>query len=180
MPNQLSERRSPGKGRDIGQLPHPLLGGHRERGELAFLDRLEDDRSLSITGATLAQRHSVPIAEIGEMRLALPDRTFGLRRLVDDMVAASGIALKPAQVTSSIQSLRSFARAGLGISALTRCAPRRDVAEGRLITVPLQGRNLRKACQKICLRNGRTLSPAARALARHLARSARTYAAGHA
>lgn len=111
MPNQLSERRSPGKGRDIGQLPHPLLGGHRERGELAFLDRLEDDRSLSITGATLAQRHSVPIAEIGEMRLALPDRTFGLRRLVDDMVAASGIALKPALVTSSIQSLRSFARA---------------------------------------------------------------------
>ncbi len=127
----------------------------------------------------VAARQSVRIAEIGEMRLALPDRTFGLRRLVDDMVAAAGIALKPALVTNSIQSLRSFARAGLGLSILTRCATRRDVVEGRLVAVPLQGRNLRKACLKICVRNGRTLSPAARALARHLARSARSYAAGH-
>ncbi|HEV7324624.1 MAG TPA: LysR family transcriptional regulator [Bosea sp. (in: a-proteobacteria)] len=127
----------------------------------------------------IAQRQSVRIAEIGEMRLALPDRTFGLRRLVDDMVAAAGIELKPALVTNSIQSLRSFARASLGVSVLTRCATRRDVTEGRLVAVPLQGRNLRKACLKICVRNGRTLSPAARALARHLARSARGYAAGH-
>lgn len=127
----------------------------------------------------VAARQSVRIAEIGEMRLALPDRTFGLRRLVDDMVAAAGIELKPALVTNSIQSLRSFARAGLGLSILTRCATRRDVVEGRLVAVPLQGRNLRKACLKICVRNGRTLSPAARALARHLARSARSYAAGH-
>ncbi len=127
----------------------------------------------------VAARQSVRIAEIGEMRLALPDRTFGLRRLIDDMVAAAGIELKPALVTNSIQSLRSFARAGLGLSILTRCATRRDVVEGRLVAVPLQGRNLRKACLKICVRNGRTLSPAARALARHLARSARSYAAGH-
>lgn len=130
-------------------------------------------------GDAVAGRQSVRIAEIGEMRLALPDRTFGLRRLVDDMVAATGIELKPALVTNSIQSLRSFARAGLGVSVLTRCATQRDVAEGRLVTVPLQGRNLRKACLKICLRKGRSLSPAARALARHLARSARKYAAGH-
>ena len=131
-------------------------------------------------GDAVAQRQSVRIAEIGEMRLALPDRTFGLRRLVDDMVAASGASLKPALVTNSIQSLRSFARAGLGVSVLTRCATRRDVIEGRLVAVPLQGRNLRKACLKICVRNGRTLSPAARALSRHLARSARTYSIGHA
>jgi DNA-binding transcriptional LysR family regulator len=131
-------------------------------------------------GDAVAQRQSVRIAEIGEMRLALPDRTFGLRRLVDDMVAAAGIELKPALVTNSIESLRSFARAGLGVSVLTRCATQRDVAEGRLVTVPLQGRNLRKACLKVCVRSGRALPPAARALAQHLARSARSYAASHA
>jgi DNA-binding transcriptional LysR family regulator len=127
----------------------------------------------------LAQRQSTTIAEIGETRLALPDRTFGLRRLVDDIATATGIALKPALVTNSIESLRSFARAGMGVSILTRCATRRDVSEGRLVAIPIRGRNLRKACLKICVRNGRTLSPAARALARHLARSARKYAAGH-
>ncbi|RXT56965.1 hypothetical protein B6S44_00490 [Bosea sp. Tri-44] len=127
----------------------------------------------------VAQRHSVRIEDVGEMKLALPDRTFGLRRLVDDIAAATGIELKPALVTNSIESLRSFARAGMGVSMLTRCATRRDVSEGRLVTVPLQGRNLRKACLKICVRKGRSLSPAARALSRHLARSARKYAAGH-
>jgi len=129
---------------------------------------------------SVAQRHSVRIGDIGEMKLALPDRTFGLRRLVDDIAAATGTELKPALVTNSIESLRSFARAGMGVSMLTRCATRRDVSEGRLVAVPLLGRNLRKACLKICVRKGRVLSPAARALARHLARSARKYAAGHA
>jgi DNA-binding transcriptional LysR family regulator len=127
----------------------------------------------------VAQRQSVRIGDVGEMKLALPDRTFGLRRLVDDIAAATGTELKPALVTNSIESLRSFARAGMGVSMLTRCATRRDVSEGRLVTVPLQGRNLRKACLKICVRKGRALSPAARALSRHLARSARKYAAGH-
>lgn len=128
----------------------------------------------------VAQRQSVRIADVGEMKLALPDRTFGLRRLVDDIAAATGIELKPALVTNSIESLRSYARAGMGVSMLTRCATRRDAAEGRLVIVPLQGRNLRKACLKICVRKGRSLSPAARALSRHLARSGRKYAAGHA
>lgn len=124
---------------------------------------------------SFATRQSATIADLAEMQLALPDRTFGLRRLIDDVAATTGVALKPAVVTNSIASLRSFARAGMGVSVLTTFASRRDIAEGHLIAVPMLGRNLQKACVKICVRKDRRLSPAAGALAQHLARSARKY-----
>lgn len=126
-------------------------------------------------GHAFATRRSATIAEIGELRLALPDRTFGIRRLIDDVAAATGVELKPALVTNSIESLRSFARAGMGVSVLTTFSIQRDMSEGRLVSIPIQGRNLQKACVKICVRKGRSLPPAVRALARHLARNARAY-----
>ena len=126
-------------------------------------------------GDAFATRRSATIAEIGALRLALPDRTFGIRRLVDDVATATGIELKPALVTNSIESLRCFARAGMGASVVTSFSIQRDVAEGRLVGIPIQGRNLQRACVKICVRKGRNLPPAVRALARHLARSARAY-----
>lgn len=156
---------------DVAVAFNPIL--HRG---VASLAEIADPLVAAVHPAhAFATRNSATIAEIGELRLALPDRTFGIRRLIDDVAAATGIELKPALVTNSIESLRSFARAGMGVSVLTTFSIQRDMSEGRLVAIPIQGRNLQKACVKICVRKGRNLPPAVRALARHLARSAREY-----
>jgi DNA-binding transcriptional LysR family regulator len=156
---------------DVAVAFNPIL--HRG---VASLAEIADPLVAAVHPAhAFATRSSATIAEIGELRLALPDRTFGIRRLIDDVAAATGIELKPALVTNSIESLRSFARAGMGVSVLTTFSIQRDMSEGRLVAIPIQGRNLQKACVKICVRKGRNLPPAVRALARHLARSAREY-----
>ncbi|TDR94098.1 LysR family transcriptional regulator [Enterovirga rhinocerotis] len=121
-----------------------------------------------------AGRLSASLAELSQARFALPDRMFGIRHLIDDVADESGIKLRPAFVTNSIASLRAFARAGLGISVLTKFATQQDVADGRLVAIPMAERQLRMACNKVCVRGNRRLPPAVRALATHLARTARS------
>lgn len=119
-------------------------------------------------GATLG------IAEIGAIPLALPDETFGLRHLVEDVAAAKGVTLKPTLVTNSIEALRAFARTGMGVSIITTLSVERDVSAGHLAVTPMKERGLRLACVKVCVRKDRRLPPAVKALAKQLVRSGRS------
>ena len=113
------------------------------------------------------------IGDLGDVPLALPDETFGLRHLVEDVAAASGIELKPALVTNSIESLRAFARTGMGVSIITTLSVGRDVAAGQLAVTPMKERELRMACVKVCVRKDRRLPPAVKVIAKQLVRSGR-------
>lgn len=115
----------------------------------------------------------VGLADLADYRLALPDETFGLRQLVEDVAAAKGIVLKPAMVTNSIKSLMAYARTGMGVGIITALSTRQDVLDGRLVVSPMKERQMRIACVKICVRKDRRLPPAVRALARHLVRRGR-------
>ena len=115
----------------------------------------------------------IGLADLGKMALALPDETFGLRHLIDDVAAAKGIALKPSMVSNSIKSLQAYARTGMGASIITALSTRRDETEGRLAISPLREREMRIACVKICVRKDRRLPPAVRALAKYLVRQGR-------
>lgn len=120
-----------------------------------------------------ASRKTLTLTEASHWRLALPDATFGMRHLIDQAAAAAKLELLPVLMTNSVESLRSFARVGMGVTLLTSLAVRRDVELGRLVIVPMKDRRLKSARVKICVRRDRHLPAAARALARAFEQNAR-------
>ncbi len=120
-----------------------------------------------------AARTALTLSETKQWRMALPDETFGMRHLIDQAAAAAWIDLAPVLVTNSVESLRSFARSGMGVTLLTSLAVRHDVALGRLVVVPMKDRKLKSARVKICTRRDRRLPAAARALVRAFEQNAR-------
>lgn len=121
----------------------------------------------------LATRKVVTLAEAGRWRLALPDETFGTRRLIDQTAATARVELAPTLVTNSVESVRSFVRSGMGVAIMTNLSVMHDVALRRLVAVPIKDRLLKSARVKICMRRGRHLSVAARALAKAFELAAR-------
>ncbi|MFO1061587.1 MAG: LysR family transcriptional regulator [Dongiaceae bacterium] len=91
--------------------------------------------------------------------VAVPDPTFAIRHQLEACCRQARIALEPALVTNSVDGMRSFARLGGGITFLPWLAIRQDVAEGRLIGVPVRQAALNKATINIFTPIGWRLSP---------------------
>jgi len=60
----------------------------------------------------LAALASIELVSLSELRLALPNRSFGIRQLLDQALAAAGVELNSVFVTGSVEALRSYARSG--------------------------------------------------------------------
>jgi DNA-binding transcriptional LysR family regulator len=117
-----------------------------------------------------AAEPQLSLADLPRWPLAVADRPFGLRHLLDSAAEAAGIEIAPALVTNSIEALRGFARSGMGATILPRLSIEHDISAGLLVAVPLQDRALRAAKVKICTRAGRRLPKAADELARDFER----------
>ncbi|MFX7849521.1 LysR substrate-binding domain-containing protein, partial [Acinetobacter baumannii] len=63
--------------------------------------------------------------------------SFGIRALVDECCRVQRLRARPALVTNSIDALRSFAKAGLGVSLITAMSCQPDVAAGELASIRL-------------------------------------------
>jgi DNA-binding transcriptional LysR family regulator len=113
------------------------------------------------------------LADLLRWPMAVADRAFGLRHLLDAAAKAAKVEIDPAFVTNSIEALRGFARSGMGTTILPRLSIERDIAAGLLAAVPLRDRALGVARVKICTRAGRRLPAAADELARDFGRVAR-------
>lgn len=113
----------------------------------------------------LAGTTAISLREAVQWPIALPDQTFGMRHLINQVALTAKVDLFPALVTNSIESLRSFARIGMGLSILTTHSVRNDVERGLLTSMPLREKKLRAARVDICVRRERQLPAAARALA---------------
>jgi DNA-binding transcriptional LysR family regulator len=115
----------------------------------------------------LAGAKSLGVVDIAGEPLALPDTSFGIRRLVDAIFAEHGIVPRPALETNSIQALRQFV--GVSSRALTFMplfTISRDIEMKRLVAIPMLERQLALASIEIIVRKGRRLAvPAERFLA---------------
>ncbi|WP_423460368.1 LysR family transcriptional regulator [Ottowia sp. VDI28] len=122
-------------------------------------------------GHPLARRKSLTLSQLASQRLALPDTSFGMRRLIDLQSQMSKVRLAPALEANSLAVLRAFARTGGGITMLSRMSIRDDLVTRQLVGVPLDDSLLSQSGIDVCTLTHRKLPLAAAAFLEHLIRT---------
>ncbi|GKT19072.1 LysR family transcriptional regulator [Acidovorax sp. SUPP2522] len=125
-------------------------------------------------GHPLAARNSLTLSQLVSQRLALPDTSFGVRRLIDLQSQLSKVRIAPALEANSLAVLRGFARSGGGITLLSRMSIRSELAAGQLVGIPLADTLLSQGGIDVCTLGHRKLPVAAAAFLDHLIRTAHT------
>ncbi|MBB4427586.1 DNA-binding transcriptional LysR family regulator [Bradyrhizobium sp. CIR48] len=105
-----------------------------------------------------ALRASLELSELVGDALAMAPRTHGLRMLTDRVEAERGIHLVPMLETSSIDFLRRFALAGMGVVLLPAFTALSDITAGRLVAVPLADPLLAEASVQLLIRSQRRMT----------------------
>jgi DNA-binding transcriptional LysR family regulator len=118
----------------------------------------------------LLERSSVSLAETLTSPSALLIQGHGVRQLVGRVAADRGLALSPVLETPSIDVLRQFVGAGLGITYLPRFAVATELARGAVGIVSLTDTLLVEASAHIIVRARRRLPVSVEQLVSHLAR----------
>lgn len=119
----------------------------------------------------LARAKRLTLAATLDHPIAIPDKTFGVRRLLDAQCQRSRLVLRPVLEANSIDALRSFARAGGGITYLPLVTVRHDIERDLLVAVPITDRQLGKGTLDFCVLEGRKLPSAAATFLAHLQRA---------
>ncbi|MFN7724069.1 MAG: LysR family transcriptional regulator [Rubrivivax sp.] len=79
----------------------------------------------------------VALQALPGVALALPEASFGVRRLLDAALQAADVSLRPALVSDSFEALRAFARQGAGAAVLPRQAMAAEQRAGLLTELRL-------------------------------------------
>ena len=90
----------------------------------------------------LAGRQTLRLADCQKYPVALGDRSFGSRRLLDGVMAHSRIALQVAVEASTVQTLKEFTRQTGAISFQFQIGTQNEVRRGELLSIPLTDRAL--------------------------------------
>jgi DNA-binding transcriptional LysR family regulator len=88
----------------------------------------------------LAAASTVTLNDLDGRSLALPDVTFGVRRIFDRAAQEAGLAatLSPALSSNMFEALREFVRCGAGIAILPYRAVLRESTQNSLTAVPIE------------------------------------------
>lgn len=91
-------------------------------------------------GHPLAAAKIVTLKDLEGRALALPDVTFGVRRIFDRAVQDVGLAatLSPALSSNMFEALREFVRCGAGIAVLPYRAVLRESAQNSMKVIPIE------------------------------------------
>lgn len=93
----------------------------------------------------LASAPSASLTDLQGLPLAVPDRDFGVRRLIERMSQAEGFELTSVMSSNSFEVLRVFAASGDGAAILPRRAVTPYAAGLGLVAVPLDHPNFRSS-----------------------------------
>lgn len=158
---------------DTGAVVSGILSGEADIGlvfKMTPVDELPSALHLNAPllavmgpGHPLAHSARLKLLELRGHRLALPDASFGVRRLIDLQCQLAKIPLTVALESNSISVLRSYARHGDGITLLSSIPIRNELATGQLVGVPLDDELLRQGGVDVCTLRGRKLPVAASA-----------------
>lgn len=123
----------------------------------------------------LANAGPVSLADINENPLGLLITGSGVRQRIAMAEAAEGISLTPRLTTSSIEALRHFVQADMGVTLLPAFAIGADIAAGTLVAAPIDNALLATTEAQVATRLGRELPDAALLMLRSLIRDMRAF-----
>jgi DNA-binding transcriptional LysR family regulator len=87
----------------------------------------------------LNERTSIALKDLEAWPVALPSRTFGVRRMFDSSCVAAGVKIRPRLQSNSFEALRDFVRSNSGVAILPRGAAMREEEAQRAHCIPLEG-----------------------------------------
>jgi DNA-binding transcriptional LysR family regulator len=117
----------------------------------------------------LANRANCTLAEVAAFQVVLPDRSFGIRQLVDRVSANAKFTLKMTIETNTLAFAQRLVMQGENrVTFLPGDMVLPEIEAGMLVAVPLSDSALRKTRVTLVASTTRKLSQAARHLARHL------------
>jgi DNA-binding transcriptional LysR family regulator len=113
----------------------------------------------------LAGRQSLRLHELAEFSMTLTERSFGLRQRMDQVFQRHGFDPTVFCVTNSLNLVKEIARFNRQCALLARFAIENEVSAGLLVGIPVDEFATDQLVFSICVRNGRPMSPAAKAFA---------------
>jgi DNA-binding transcriptional LysR family regulator len=111
----------------------------------------------------LAERQALRLSDCAEHPLALGDRSFGSRRLIDAVTARSRLTLKAVFEASSVQTLKDFTQLTGAISFQYQIGTLREARRGELRSIPLTDPAFSQSKLVLATREGRMLPIASQA-----------------
>jgi DNA-binding transcriptional LysR family regulator len=123
----------------------------------------------------LAQRKSVSFKELSGERIALPDRSFQIRFLVERIAARMKVDLKLAIETNTLEMAKGVVRNSQLVTFLPRYAALREVSNEELSAIPLREREFGATSASLLTSKSHQLAAAARALLETLKAAMATY-----
>ena len=119
-------------------------------------------RAIVAPSHALSGRKSISLRDLASYPATLPDRTFGVRRLIDAMLEKTDLQPKMLVITNSILTTVCVARQGAAYTLMPMFAVERDIKAGTLLAIPLTDDDLAPSSVEICVHRNRRLSLAAR------------------
>lgn len=117
----------------------------------------------------LAGLDTIALAQCMSLPCALLGKGHGVTDLVGRVAANHGLAMAPLVETASLDALRRFVVAGLGVTYLPRFAVATELARGTVEAVELSDPLLNEACAHLMVKARRRLPNSVERLASHLA-----------
>ena len=116
----------------------------------------------------LAARGSVTLDECGACRLVYQEHSGSMQQFFGDEMEAFKGAHEPVVISNTLAVLKRLLLRGVGIAFYTRLGFTEELADGRLVAVPLEGKRL--SALRVCLiaPSDRMPTVAARAMTEHL------------
>ncbi|MDZ4371388.1 MAG: LysR family transcriptional regulator [Phenylobacterium sp.] len=87
----------------------------------------------------LASLDAVTLMDLEPWPVALPGRSFGVRRVFDNACLAAGVNVRPRLQSNSFEALRDFVRSNTGVAVLPKGAALREEQAQRARCLPLEG-----------------------------------------
>lgn len=113
--------------------------------EIVTVARIPEPIVLAVPNAhPLARESSVHLSDLRDLVLALPEVTFGIRRILDRAChdIGMGATLNPAFSSNSFEALRNFVQQGAGVAVLPLRAVLRAGQLGTLKVLPIEHESL--------------------------------------
>ncbi len=113
----------------------------------------------------LAKRSTVRLSDLADVPMVMPDHGTSTRAFYDRIFAKLRVRPRSIVTATSYEMLRSAARVGLGVSIVDKyLMPVQDNADPDVVFIPFRDPIVRPQRLACCVRRGRTLSVASRAL----------------
>lgn len=119
-------------------------------------------------GHALAGRGDLTMADLQGLAMALPDRTFGIRHLVERAARTANVMLDIRHESNSLQFIKSLVCSTDVVSFMPRLTYAKEEADGLIASAELNDPVCAQATIDVITARGRKLSAAARSFLRHL------------